>query len=82
MGQCLLKHRMNMAEEEQVQYGEAQPLPAMPPEDDVTPSVLAEKYHFLRQIGEGAQGKVYQAERRSDGKFVAIKMLQIHSFYA
>ena len=82
MGRCLLKHGMNMAEEEQVQYGETQPLPAMPPESDPTPSVLAENYHFLRQIGEGAQGKVYQAERRSDGKIVAIKMLQIHSLHA
>ena len=36
-------------------------------------------YHVIKQIGHGAQGKVYQAVRHSDGQMVAIKRLNIDS---
>ena len=44
-----------------------------------TPKILAEKYQLHREIGHGAQGKVYLAKRLSDQNFVAIKELRIDS---
>ena len=44
-----------------------------------TPACLSGKYTFLRPIGHGSQGKVYEAVRQSDGRHVAIKQLLIHS---
>ncbi|MBO4349792.1 MAG: serine/threonine protein kinase [Proteobacteria bacterium] len=47
--------------------------------DLATPPCLAEKYSYLREIGHGAQGKIYQAKRLADGALVAIKQLNIDS---
>ena len=44
-----------------------------------TPSALCDKYRFVRFLGKGTQGRVYEAERLSDGEHVAIKVLDIHS---
>ena len=44
-----------------------------------TPVELADRYTFTQVLGEGSQGKVYLASRRSDGKKVAIKQLRIDS---
>ena len=44
-----------------------------------TPACLSRKYTFLREIGRGNQGKVYEAIRQSDGRHVAIKQLQIRA---
>ncbi len=44
-----------------------------------TPPCLASKYTYLREIGHGAQGKIYQAKRLADGVQVAIKQLNIDS---
>ena len=45
----------------------------------ITPSALCDKYRFVRLLGKGTQGRVYEAERLSDGECVAIKVLDIHS---
>lgn len=52
---------------------------AAPVEVCATPEELADRYRFMKVLGEGSQGKVYLAERRSDGKKVAIKQLRIDS---
>ena len=44
-----------------------------------TPPSLAEKYRFIRKIGEGSQAKVFLAIRLSDNQKVAIKQLNIES---
>ncbi len=64
------------------QYATEQEPEAMQQENVSTPPALADKYRLLHQIGEGAQGKIYQAQRLSDGKIVAIKSLQIQSIQA
>ena len=48
-------------------------------EENATPSALRDKYRFVRLLGKGTQGRVYEAERLSDGEHVAIKVLDIHS---
>ena len=45
----------------------------------VTPDILSKKYKVKCEIGHGAQGKVYHAERLSDHMSVAIKELRIDS---
>ena len=45
----------------------------------VTPPELADRYRFIKALGEGAQGKVFLAQRLLDGKQVAIKQLRIDS---
>ena len=47
--------------------------------EDLTPPELADKYHFVSQLGEGTQGKVFLAKRVSDGQKVAIKQQRIDS---
>ncbi|MBQ8035613.1 MAG: serine/threonine protein kinase [Proteobacteria bacterium] len=49
------------------------------PPKNLTPPELADKYTFVTKLGEGTQGKVYLAKRKSDGQKVAIKQLQIDS---
>ena len=44
-----------------------------------TPPELSADYRFIKQIGSGAQGCVYLAERLSDNQQVAIKQLRIDS---
>ncbi len=46
---------------------------------DITPGPLKNKYRFIRQIGQGTQGKVFLAKRLSDQMQVAIKQLNIES---
>lgn len=49
-------------------------------EDKVeTPVILQDKYTFVDKLGEGSQGNVYKAIRKSDGLVVAIKRLRIDS---
>ena len=45
----------------------------------LTPSSLADKYQFIRKLGEGAQAKVFLARRLSNNQNVAIKQLNIDS---
>ena len=45
----------------------------------MTPPELADRYRFVKALGEGAQGKVFLAQRLLDGKQVAIKQLRIDS---
>ena len=45
----------------------------------VTPVNGIPGYHFIRELGHGAQGQVLLAERESDGRKVAIKKLNINS---
>ena len=50
----------------------------------VAPSVLAQSpqipgYRFIKKLGQGTQGKVFLAERLTDGLQVAIKQLTIES---
>ena len=45
----------------------------------MTPPELADRYRFIKALGEGAQGKVFLAQRLLDGKQVAIKQLRIDS---
>ncbi|MBR4984605.1 MAG: serine/threonine protein kinase [Proteobacteria bacterium] len=44
-----------------------------------TPKTLADKYSMIRELGSGAQAKVFLAKRLSDGKLTAIKQLRIDS---
>lgn len=50
-----------------------------PSEGVITPSSLQNKYQFLKQIGHGAQGKIFLARRLADNQEVAIKQLNISS---
>ena len=43
------------------------------------PTALREKFTPLRKLGQGTQGSVYLALRKSDGKKVAVKAIRIHS---
>ena len=45
----------------------------------VTPNGIKNKYRFIRELGSGAQSKVFLAKRLSDGKLTAIKQLRIDS---
>ena len=49
------------------------------PHTQQTPPELANRYTFLEQLGHGAQGIVYLAQRNADGLKVAIKRLNIDS---
>ena len=44
-----------------------------------SPSVMTDRYEFIRKIGKGSQGQVWLAIRKSDGEKVAIKQFNIHS---
>ena len=44
-----------------------------------TPKTLEDRYTFIRELGSGAQAKVYLAKRLSDGQMTAIKQLRIDS---
>ena len=44
-----------------------------------TPADIADKYTFIKQLGKGTQGCVYEAIRKSDKRHVAIKVLNISS---
>ena len=44
-----------------------------------TPADISDKYTFVRQLGKGSQGSVYEAFRNSDHQRVAIKVLNINS---
>ncbi len=43
------------------------------------PSGMLEKYTFVSKLGEGSQGNVFKAIRKSDGLTVAIKKIRIDS---
>ena len=43
------------------------------------PTALREKFTPLRKLGQGTQGSVYLALRKSDGQKVAVKAIRIHS---
>ena len=43
------------------------------------PAALREKFTPLRKLGQGTQGNVYLAVRKSDGQKVAVKAIRIHS---
>lgn len=45
----------------------------------VTPNGMKNKYRFIRELGSGAQSKVFLAKRLSDSKLTAIKQLRIDS---
>ena len=44
-----------------------------------TPPSLQNKYEFIKELGHGAQGRIFLAKRLSDGEEVAIKQLNIAS---
>ncbi len=44
-----------------------------------TPEQLADRYRFIRKIGQGSQGSVYLAERICDGAQVAVKELTLET---
>ena len=44
-----------------------------------TPPALSNDYRFIREIGHGAQAKIFLARRLKDGQQVAIKQLNIQS---
>ena len=44
-----------------------------------TPADISDKYTFVRQLGKGSQGCVYEAVRNLDHQRVAIKVLNINS---
>lgn len=44
--------------------------------DTVLDEVVADKYQLLREIGSGAQGRVYEARVRLTGQIVALKRLR------
>ena len=44
-----------------------------------TPKSLQDKYTYIREIGHGTQGRIFQAKRNEDGLPVAIKQLNIES---
>ena len=60
-----------------LQNGEG--VPVMRAGERSTPADIADRYTFTRFLGRGTQGSVYAAERKSDGRPVAIKVLQISS---
>ena len=66
--------RMNEEERDSKCYEENES-----PEVSLFPGELQELYAPVRIIGEGSQGKVYLAERRSDGRKVAVKEIQVRS---
>ncbi|MBQ8037621.1 MAG: serine/threonine protein kinase, partial [Proteobacteria bacterium] len=43
------------------------------------PKTLEDRYTFIRELGSGAQAKVFLAKRLSDGQMTAIKQLRIDS---
>ncbi len=43
----------------------------------MTPPELANRYTYVKKLGQGAQAHVYEAIRKSDGTHVAIKQLNI-----
>lgn len=47
-----------------------------------TPKELSDRYKFIRQIGHGSQGDIFEAIRLADQLPVAIKALQINSLSA
>ena len=49
------------------------------PSQIATPEGMLDNYRFLRALGQGAQSKVFLAERLSDHQKVAIKQLRIDS---
>ena len=55
--------------------------PSNPPKKPafVLPQDLTERYELIQELGSGAQGKVFQVRRRSDGGLAALKLLSIDS---
>lgn len=49
---------------------------------DLVGSTLEGKYRVLRLLGSGGMGKVYLAERLTDGTHVAVKLLQVSTPFA
>jgi len=50
---------------------------AVEAEKVATPPELADRYTYVKKLGQGAQAHVYEAIRKSDGTHVAIKQLNI-----
>ena len=56
--------------------------PILPPQQEnalKTPQSLQKDYHFVEQIGKGAQGKIFRAIRLKDNQVLAVKQLRIDS---
>ena len=51
----------------------------IPSDGVITPDSLRNKYQFLKEIGHGAQGKIFLGRRIADNQEVAIKQLNILS---
>ncbi len=47
------------------------------PQELLTPEILAQRYEFVRMIGNGSQGRLYKAIDKRTQKDVAIKQLRI-----
>ena len=43
------------------------------------PHIVTSKYGLIEKLGKGSQGQVWKARRKTDGQYVAIKLLNVHS---
>ena len=43
--------------------------------DDIIGSIIADRYHVIRKLGEGGMGQVYLAEHVKMGRMSAIKVM-------
>ena len=46
---------------------------------DDAPHIVTSKYELIEKLGKGSQGQVWKARRKTDGQYVAIKLLNVHS---
>ncbi len=83
--QIICKKEASVREKETVLLPEAETSPeSVSAVESVSPAIstppeISDKYLFLKKLGQGNQGGVFQAKRLSDGEIVAIKQLRVES---